>query len=249
MARKFTRRPYPKTRKRWYFNAQANVPFLGPTKVAFGNQKRSILNIVRKGLEDPQHKLWSKVGTAPPNQTMTHNTLYTLNLTGNIAKGDDESDRTGENIHLDALKYKIHFVSVNGSVSDPNMPKTYRIMIVRHDNDHGAGTDNFVSGLGMTDLFHGNNNACLELTSAKNVSVLFDQLIKITPQMGSTNNDKLVTGFHKFNKTFTYKPDQNYGKFYNYYLVVAGYQAGGTTGVTNVGQVYFHGDLIFKDSK
>lgn len=245
-----TKKTYGK-KKRWYFNAQANLPFVGATKVGFGTgmQKRSIVNLVRRRLEDTCHKLWSKVGAAPPSVGMTHNSIYAINLCGNISKGDDESDRTGESIHLDALKFRCHFVSQSGSVTNGNRPKTYRVMIIKHDNDWLGGSDSFCSGPGATDLFHGNNNPVWEWTAAKNVTVLYDKKIKINPQLSTEVYDNALEDIIKFNSTFTYKPDQNYGKFHNYYLCVMGYEPAGSSGTTAIGTCYFHGDLIFKDSK
>lgn len=238
-------------KKRWYFGASANLPIVGKTSIGFGSgkAKRAIINTVRRGLEDPQHKLWSKPGNGPPDTVMSHNTIYTLNLTGNINKGDDEDNRTGETIHLEALKFRVHFTSVSGQVTNGNRPKTFRVMIVKHDGDHLGGFDVFGGGLGSTDLFQGNTNPVFEWPNPKNVTVLYDNKVKITPVINTEQYEKECSDILKLNTPFTYKSDQNYGKTWNLYLVIMGYEPSGTTGTTTIGRAYFHGDLIFKDSR
>jgi hypothetical protein len=122
-------------------------------------------------------------------------------------------------------------------------------MIVKHDIDTLGGSDAFGPGLGAGDLFHGSTNVVWEWISAKNCTVIYDKKVKITPQIGSTSYDAECSDIVKFGTTFTYKPDQSYGKMHNYYLVICGYEPAGVTGNTNIGRAYFFGDLIFKDSR
>lgn len=231
-------------KRSWYFNAGANLPFIGKTNIAFGTnkQKRSIINVVRRGLEDPLHKLWSAAGT-----NILHNTLYTLNLTGNIPQGDTASSRSGDNIHLDALKLRMLFTT--DVATNKSVPKEYRIMVVRHDIEGQAASDAFASStLGTSDLFQGNQTPCFEHVNPKNCTVLYDKTCKLKPSISATNDLCEVSDIIRFNSTFTYKTNSNYGKMANYYLVLTSFEPGAATSATTAA-AYFYGDLIYKDSK
>lgn len=247
---RFGKKTGGKLRKRWYFNAGANLPFVGRTNVSFGTTKakRSVINMVRQGLEDPQHKLYSQVGQAPPTvSSALQNTLYNLNLTGNIPQGTAEGNRTGDNIHLDAFKMKINFYTDNAT--NKQCPVQFRVMLVKHDIDTNGGSDAFASGgIGAADLFQGNNAVTYELPNPKKVTVLYDKLCTIIPQF----NDNCVCTINeiiRLQTTHTYKTATNYGKYSNYYLMICGSQPAATSGVTVIGGFQLYGDLIFKDSK
>lgn len=247
---RFRRKANPRLKKRWYFNAGANLPFLGRTSVAFGTSKskRSIINTVRRGLEDPMHKLWSAQGVSTPSSAVLQDTIYTINLTGNIPQGDTTFSRNGDNIHLDALKMRILFN--NAAAVNKAVPKHFRIMVVKSDIDAQGASDAWASGsLGASDLFQGNNTPCFEHPNPKNVSVIYDKIVKFKPAISATNEAMEFSEILRLGSTFTYKTGTNYGKLHNLYLVCTGYEPGATTGTTQIGNVYFFGDLIFKDSK
>lgn len=242
---RFKRGRQTRLKKRgWYFNAGANLPFLGKTTVSLG--KRSIINTVRRGLEDPLHKLWSGQGIAPPQQNLLHNTLYTLNLLGNIPQGDTSQSRSADNIHVDALKIRLLFSTE--TTTNKQIPKEYRVMIVKHDTEGQAASDAFGSTLGATDLFQGNNVVVYEQINPKNCTVIYEKRCKLKPSISATNDMCEISDIIRLNTTFTYKTNSNYGKMHNYYLVVCGYEPDAAAAAT-VGRVTFFGDLIFKDSK
>jgi len=241
---RFRTRTGGRLRKRWYFNAGANLPIIGKTNVSFGSglQKRSIVNLVRRRLEDPLHKTISN-----SNTNLLENTLYTVNLSGNIPQGDGDGNRSGDTIHIDALKIKLHFNTQD--VDNKQVPVEYRVMIVKHDVDGQGGSDAWLSStLGANDLFFGNNLIICEQTNSKKVTVLYDKICRITPQQNATSTCTL-SEILRLNSTFTYKTGTNYGKFYNYYLVVAAHQQGATLGASVVGNCSIFTDLIFKDSR
>lgn len=235
-------------RKRWYLNAGATLPFVGKTTLSMGSSKfkRSVAAIVRRQ-EDPLHKLWSKVGTAQPSQSMTHLTMYTVNLTGNIPQGTNDNSRQGDTIHLEAIKFKLLFDTVTST--NKAAQKQYRVMIVKHDAEYLGGSDSFGSGLGATEIFHGNNAPAYEQINSKLCTVLYDKLITVTPQISANNYLSCLSEIIRFNSPFIYKTGTNFGKMFNYYLVVTGFESNATGGVTNVGTVSFFGDLIFKEGK
>lgn len=232
-----------KLRKRWYLNAGATLPFVGKTQIRMGNlQKRSIINTVRKGLEDPLHKV-----IAGAQQACTQSTHYTLNLLGNIARGDTGADRTGDNIHLDALKFNMLF-SNNGATNLAN-EKILRIMIVKADAEVLGASDAWGSGLGSTDLYQDSASlpvfACI---NPKLVTKVYDKCVRLIPQ-GAVQSLTRISELIPINQRFTYKSGTNFGKQINYYMVINIYEPGATSGTTNVGLVYLSTDLIFKDSK
>lgn len=232
-------------RKRWYLNASATLPFIGKTNVSMGNKfKRSVVNVVRNRLEDPLHKIWSTSFFNSAKQ----DTIYSLNLTGNIPQGDTGTSRSGDNIHLEALKMSL---IISKGVTAPNNPKDYRVMVIKSDQASGGGVDTWSGTIGWTDLFHGATAVpCAANIDSKKCTVIFDKMYRIKPTIASTSDQIVIKEFIPLKATHTYKSGTNYGKNCNYYLVFSGYEASGTVGVTEVaGFVSLSADLIFKDSK
>lgn len=243
--RNFKRRPGYK-KKRWYVNASANLPFVGKTSFAMGNKtKRSIISLVRNRLEDPLHKLWNDVQT-----TILYNGIYTLNLTGNIPQGTTDNTRTGDNIHLEALKFRCYIAKLNGVVTNPNQARKFRILLYKSDVASGQSVDTFTAAVGSTQIFHQPCSIVENgMVNSKLVTLLYDKSITMNAQV--TNTSQLIS-FNEtipIKQTFTYKTGQNYGKDVNYYLSVMVYEPGAVAGTTNCGVFTFQGDLIFKDSK
>lgn len=232
--------------KRWYANASANLPFIGKTSVAFGSgmQKRSLLSVVRNGLEDPLHKIIREA----PAGGLLQNTVYSLNLTGNIPRGDTDGSRTADTIHLDAIKFSLQLT--NSGSTNVNNFKHYRFMIVKSDEDHLSGSDSWSnSALGLTALFHPGANLLISKTNAKASTILYDKTVTIAPKVSGAIVSSLITDTVRVGQKYVYKTGTNYGKHSNFYMVVIGYEPSATTGTTNVGTAEVSVDMIFKDSK
>lgn len=233
-------------RKRWYFQAGANLPFLGKTTVGFGTTKgkRSLKNIVKNVVRNQMEE--SKHITFYANQTQTHNTIYTLNPLGTITNSTSSSGMIGDSIFLSGLKIKLYLEQDNTFVQNSHV----RFMIVEHDADYLSGGTNWGSGLGSSELFQPNTATTITLNglhNAKLVNVLFDKTYGFTKDQATGAKSKIADIFLKLNKKFTFKTGTGYGKFRNLYFVTIGHVPGGTTGTSVTNYINISTDLIFKD--
>lgn len=244
----FRRRPRfsMRRRKRWYVNASANLPFVGRTSVGFGSGKgkRSFNQRVVKTIrnhEEPKHKMTST------NQTLKQNTIYTANIMGNIPIGTGSSSRIGDEVFIEAIKFRNYFEQLAAIENTLEL----RMMIVEHDSDYAAGSDAFSdAALGTSDLFQSGtatNGTILGIHDPKKVTVHFDKVFELNKSVTGKVRSHLLEMTLPIKKKFIYKTGTDYGKFKNWYIVVSGFASGATTGVTDVGFFQLTSDLIIKD--
>jgi len=235
-------------RKRWFFNATLpkSVPFVGGAGVSFGSGKmgkRSLVKTVKRTvhkMEEAKHKIINAT------QTPKHDTIYTLNLLGNISQGNTGFTRNGDSVFVEAIKIRNYMEQLAANENTV----FFRLLLVRHDNDHLSGSDNWGSGLGLTDIYHtGSTIAGIiqGLVDAKKVSVLLDKTYTVNKQVTGKVNVKIDSMLIPIKQKFVYKDGTNYGKFANYYLVLHAFASGGSTGTTDTGLFNTSVDVIFKD--
>lgn len=239
-------------RKRWYLQAGATLPFIGKTSFAAGKRPyrkktyrkkttRSYIATVAKSISPANHKIFNNTSSA-----LTHNTIASINVASNIPQGTSENARHGDQIQLEAIKYRIQ-LDKNPS-TNANTRKVYRVMFVKLDSLSGSGVDTWTATVGSTDLFHTTAVPVHGLVNSKNVTVLLDRMVVMQPQLGTATHDtRFLSGIIPLKCKHVYKSGTNDGKWCNYYFVVIGFEPGGTTGVTNIGNVLLSADLIFKN--
>lgn len=198
-----------------------------------------------KGLKGSMLKIQQAKHVASSDlANLLHSSIFVKSLTTLITQGDGISNRDGDAIHLEALKYCFNIqtpTSANGY--------TYRFMLVLHDNEISA---NWASGgLAVADLFHSGtetNWTANALINSKAVTVLHDEIIDINSQISAVSDTYSTKGTIQINRKFLYKASAStYGKSVNLYGVLIGCTVGGTTGTTSTGTVVAAYDLIFKD--
>lgn len=236
-------------RKRWYFNASANLPVVGRTSVSFGNEKvkRSLIPMVKaiakktiRNTEEAKHYLGSAALSV-----MNNDTIYTLPIHANIQQGDTDNSRDGDRIRFETLKLNLSFES------NQDAGTKFRVMLIKTRLQPGA-TYSFSSGpIGQTDIFYLQPYKLANaIPDPKKCTVLFDNIYTLPANQ--------ITGVYKqkyehlkipLNTAFTYQTDSaSYGKFHNYALVVIPMQdgVGGVPPLVNHAVTVVQ-DLIFKE--
>lgn len=240
-------------RKRWYLSAGANLPFIGKTSFTAGKRPyrkktyrkkttRGYIANVAKSIMPANHKIFNNSSTA-----LTHNTIVSINVVSNIPQGTSENARHGDQIQLEAIKYRIQ-LDKNPSIN-ANARKVYRVMFIKLDALSGSGVDTWTATVGASDLFHSTAVPVHGLVNSKNVTVLLDRMVVMQPQLGSATHDtRFLSGTIPLKCKHVYKSSSNDGKYCNYYFVVIPFEPGGVTGTTTVGTVLLSADLIFKNT-
>jgi len=173
----------------------------------------------------------------------THNTIYTANVTSVPVQGTSNKTRIGDKIHIQHLDLSI---SINSSSAAGAY--TWRVMVVwsgEEFNPAGLG-----SGLGFTGLFlpnTGSNVVPLAIVNPKAVTVLLDEVVDINSIVAATKDVVSIKRRIHIGQDFLYdKTAAVYGKTKNLYFVAIPYVVGGTSGVTNCGDINPSFDMVFK---
>lgn len=176
---------------------------------------------------------------------MTHNTIYTNNITAQVIAGTTNQDRQGDAIYLVGLTVTGNFISAVTAGA-----YRYRVMVVTSGEEYDFGTA-FGSGLTNTELFLPNSGAAVRpsaIVNTKAVTVLADKNFDVASQIAATSDIVSTEMYIPLKRKFVYQSQGSvYGKTKNIYLVIIGYVAGGTTGSTSTGGGYFNTDLVFKN--
>lgn len=246
--RRFVRKSFGK-KKRWYFNAQADIPLWGKGKIGFGSGKakrgldKHIRSVVRRN-EEAKYKVFNTTVA-----TAKHDTLYTLNVCGNIARGTTMFNRIGDEIFLNALHLKI---GAFNAIDDTCM---VRVMVVKSDKDHLAADDTLNTGLGSSEMFLVDSAGTSTFSAGmyqgildpKLVTCVYDKLITINTPLSGKKLQKSTNIFIPIHQKFQYETASNYGKKENWYVVCSAWSYGGTVGTTTSAGINLTGKLIFKD--
>lgn len=208
-------------------------------KVTFAQKVKKVVH----STDTTQYKLSS------PSANLTHNTLFTAGVLGNIATGTGVFNRLSDNIFLTSLSMKILIQPVATNVS------TYiRVMAVWSDLDITAtnATDAFTtSGLLYTDLFRqtGLNYVPTGHHNINNITFAADKLIKIVPQYAAQQDTRIINLNLKLNKPYKYLTGSNFSSKKNLYIVIASNITGGTDGVTPTGALSSQSILRYKNAQ
>jgi len=184
----------------------------------------------------------AKHKTANPSTAMTHNTMYTYNVTGQIVQGDSNQDRDGDSINLEALKLRGFF-----DTSATAGAYSFRI-IVGYSGEEYAATNFTTVGLTSGEVFLPNaSNNFTGVINPKAFTVIFDSNVDINSQVAGASDISSMLKTISLKRKFPYQATASvFGKDVNLYVVVVGYVVGGVAGVTAVGEVSLATDCIFK---
>lgn len=184
--------------------------------------------------------------TGEQGLSMTHNTLYTLNLTAGVTQGDANTNRDGDAIYLCALKLK-GFFNTDTAASG----YAFRIIVGYSGEEYSPVT--FGSGLGISEVFlpnTGTNTSDVGQINPKAFTVIYDEKYTLNSQISGVR-DRLDYSINVplNNKFFSYQSAASaLGKTTNLYAIVMGGVIGGTTGTTAIGGTTVSWDFIFKNA-
>jgi len=173
----------------------------------------------------------------------THNTMNTANLTAAITQGTANNNRLGDKIHLEKLV-------IEGIFAAPTTAGAYnyRIIVCWSGNEYGPVGLN--SGIGSSEMFLPNTGAAFitnGIPNPKGPTVLWDARYDINSAISTTADIVTFRKVINLKQDFAYESSgAAYGKYKNLYVVVIGCVIGGSTGTTQVGNVAFATDVVFK---
>lgn len=176
---------------------------------------------------------------------MTHNSIYTNNLTAQVTAGTTNEDRQGDGIYMQGLKVTGNFISAVTAGA-----YRYRVMVLTSSQEYNFGIG-FGNGLTVTEIFQPNSGTSIRpsaIVNSKAVTVLHDEQFDINSQIAATSDIVSTEFYVPLKRKFLYQEDGGiFGKNKNLYLVIIGYVAGGIPNVTSAGGGYFNTDLVFKN--
>jgi hypothetical protein len=256
----YRRKTYGKNKKqkRWYFDATIgkNVPIIGGTGLRMGTGalgKRSLAaavkTIVRRGIEATHYKIFN--GNTS-NTTLQHSTLYTMNLMGNIPRGDNWDNRNGDIIHISCIELNLKLIA-NGTNNLPN-DILVKYWVIRDEDEYLNASDAISSGVGSNKFINSPLYATEGIWDTKKVSVVTSGVhtFKSTSVslVGGNYVSPAQTKTEKVlicpNAKYVYETQTNFGKNPNYYLVVT---ASSPNAITNLCYIFVDGMIKFKNSQ
>lgn len=245
-----------KLQKRFYFDATIgkNVPIVGGTGLRFGtgalakrNLTAAVKDIVHKKIEATQYKIFDGTVTG---LAMAHSTLYTLNLLGNIPRGDAWNNRNGDIIHLSCIELTLQMYA--NTTQGLRNSITFKYWVIRDEDEYLSGTDTVGSGVGSNKFINSPNYTTAGIWDPKRVSVVASGQHIFNPTVDAATGSVV----HKSDKIlicpgakFTFETNSNFGKNPNYYLVITSSVYGGSIGTTTTGACFIDGMIKFKNSQ
>lgn len=238
--RKKTYRKKPTTttqKKTPKWTASADLGYFGKYNVSYG--KRSLASAVKaivKADQGAKHKIITN------SVTLLHEGHYTLNITGNIAKGDDNNNRDGDRIHLEAIKVR----GFMQQVAAQNDNAQIRFMLVKSREEVLGGSDSFGSGLGSSSLYTA-VDSINSIIDPKKVTVLYDTTFLLKKMLSGVTNITPFSMTLPIKQQHIYDTGTNFGKECNFYIVLYAFVPGLAGGVDTAATMRFNADLIFKN--
>jgi len=206
-----------------------------------GLKRRSFADRVRR-LAPYKH---NTLADSTVTNAMTHNTIYTTNLTAKITQGDTNQDRNGDSLVLAAVKVSgiIHTPTTSGAYN-------YRVLLLYSGEEYNVTAS--AAGLANTEIFLPNGGGSFmtrAIINPKTCTVLHDQMYDVNSLVTATS-DNITCNFKvNLKGKFPYQSSGSvFGKNRNIYLVVISAVVGGTSGVTASGTYFLNTDVIFQDS-
>lgn len=208
-------------------------------------KKESPKTMVKKALLSMAQTYHDTVGDNTVNAALTHNTIYTYNITAQCTQGTGLDERQGDEIYLVGLKIKgsVFTAATAGAYK-------YRVMVLLSGEEYNPAVLNS-SGLTSGEIWLPNTAFTFNvhgLLNTKAVTPLFDQVLDINSTISGVADVATVDINIPLSRKFQYQSDNGvYGKKQNIYLVVTSNVGGGTAGTTSTGQFLGATDLIYKN--
>lgn len=179
----------------------------------------------------------NQVVVTSPN--FLENTLYTANALAPITQGTTQGSRIGNAILVKAIHgtFKFDTVTASGVVNGCNI----RLLLVELTQQYSI--TNFTSGVGSSDMFFGSSvGLTIARIDPRLCNVICDEVLHIMPRVLGTPDNITTNLGCVINKRFEYRAATVFGTASNFYWVVVGNLAGGTTGVSFLPAM--HADLV-----
>ncbi len=223
--------------RRWFANASGwGLSFsLGSGEA---KQKRSITGDF---VDSKVQSLQSVIS----GNAFTHNTIYTLNPLGQISQGTANGNRIGD-------KIRVRYLSISGlfsnqTASNVSNERHMRILLVASTARYNPGAAPG-SGLGASDLYFGTTSGLLNANvDPRKAHVLCDEVVTVKSRVSGAVASEYFTASCKLDSHFEYATGLVYGVAANLYWVFIPYEAGGSTGTTQLGQLELENLTIFDD--
>jgi len=215
-------------------------------KVAQKDKKPATIGTVRRMIRNQSEiKRW--VEGPSFSAGLVANSVYSFNMTAQIAQGTLEGQRIGEEIHLTNVEGT--FTMVCPTTAGPYQ---YRFLIVYSKEDVSGSASNFsTSGLSGLNVFQaGALGFTTAPTNPKACTVLFDRLITINSNITAIDDAEAVRfNIPLKNKKLQFQEGTSaYGKWANLFFVVVGQALTSGTPPGTLGVPYLNASLAFRDS-
>lgn len=208
--------------------------------------RQRILSVLHSN-ESTHSKVLSGISPASFNQ----DTLYSVNLTGNISQGTSNSARVGDKIYLDKIEFRAVLDSLN-AINTSRM----RIVLLYSTEEFQGSSDAFGSSqFSPSELFlnTATSNWCnFGIFDPKKCTVIYDRTVEAVPTFGvvaaASRDTTLLTGTVNLKKNHIYQSGLAFGKFSSLYLLVGFDTAGVASGAATGTYMYWNSNLTFKNS-
>lgn len=240
-----------KSKRDWHVSA--SVPLFG--KFSAGYKAKRGLNSMIRNFETP-YRLALSDNTF--TTSIKANGIQTINLSAMINQGSLGDQRQNDEIYLESLKMRNRYTYINSTIAGTT--SAVRLLVLKCTAQYA--TSGWGSGLGISNLFvydlpHTAYTGAVDITNGiidkRCCDVLYDGFHTLTPTItesaGAGNNvSKYEHVTVPINQKFTYEQLSSYGKRWNLYVVVMGSAFSATTGTDTVADLYFNGELFFKQT-
>jgi len=160
---------------------------------------------------------------------LTHNTIYSSNITAQIAQGTAATNRIGDSIHLDAISIRGVF-DTSGNATQAGV--LFRALLVLSTNTSTSGA--FGGTIGASGLWYGSANNSVSHPNTHVAKVLCDETFTIIPTTSSATVIPLTLSC-PMNIPFLYQTGSTLGQAANLFIVITSIIVGGSTGTTQTG--------------
>lgn len=229
---------FPKTKN--------NMKYANKTQTYTSKKKKgaAVSKLVKQAVLKNATTYHSTISDTTAGTSMTHNTIYTLNITQAITQGTSNSNRQGDSIFMSSLALKgMVFSAVTANAYQ------FRILVGWSGVEYAAAT--LTSGLGANEIFLPSTGASFQtngIINPKAFQAIYDNTIDINSQVAATIDICRIVERLRLNHKFNFRQGgSTFGDTRNLYLVAIACVNGGTTGVTAAGQAFVATDLVFKN--
>lgn len=227
------------------YTAKYRVPYRSgatQTMIKTRRLRRRANSFQKKLMQAQPAKHYSNSSTT----TLLYNNIYTCIPTAGITQGDSNSNRTGDYVHLAAIKIKGFFETATTDAG-----YSYRILIGYTGEEYNLPTVLQNTGLTSSELFITNTPANWIVNgqiNPKAFTAIYDETIDLNSIIPGVKELKSYAFTVQLDKRFPYQSDGGiYGKNSNLAIIVLSSISGGVTGITSCGSTVLGYDLIFKD--